>query len=943
MQKTFGRGNHLKLVDGSGFVFRAYHALPPLTRSDGLPVGAVAGFCNMIFRMIEKNITENKTTHLAVIFDHKSKTFRSDIYPEYKANRPPAPDDLIPQFELIKKATLAFNIPCIEVKGYEADDIIASYAVKARDSGAEVTIISSDKDLMQLVGNGISMFDSMKNKKISSLEVKEKFGVEPSRVIDVQSLAGDSTDNIPGAPGIGIKTAAQLINEYGDLDNLLNNAKYIKQPKRRESLIENAKLIRISQKLVTLNQNTPTPLELSDLEIRNLDIEKSTNFTQEMEFKTLTKRIETKFGLVKKEIPNQNPNINKTKRYDSLNSSEILNIPYENYTTITELKVLLGWVKTIKEQGFCSIDTETTSLNELKAELVGISLAVAPGEACYIPLSHKRSVNNDGDLFHKKNLLEGQLTLEVVLDVLRPLFQDSSILKVGQNIKYDIKVLSKYKVHFNSIDDTMLISYCINGGKHRHGMNLLSNIYLDHEATPISALIGNGKSAITFDLVPIDVATKYAAEDADITLRLWKILKPKLSSNSVCTIYETMERKLIPILAEIELSGVLINKQHLTQISDSLSTKMLVLEKKIYEISGYEFNVGSPKQLGEILFEKIGLPGGKKNKTGAYSTGAEVLEKLTYSGNELAEQVLEWRQLSKLKSTYADALREHINRKTGRVHTSYIMSGTTTGRLASAEPNLQNIPIRSDEGKKIREAFIAKPKHKIVSFDYSQIELRVLAQIADIQNLKKAFLNSVDIHTMTACEMFNLTVDDMTPEIRRRAKAINFGVIYGISAFGLANNLRIPREEAAKFIKTYFERFPGIKSYMDKTIKIARADNYVETLFGRRIHIPNINSKGNLASFAQRAAINAPIQGTAADIIKRAMIKIPAALAQNNLSAVMILQVHDELLFEVPISEIKTTIEKIRFVMETACDPIIRMDIPLIVDSGIGNNWSEAH
>ena len=944
MRNTFGKGHKLHLIDGSGFIFRAYHALPPLTRSDGVPVGAVAGFCNMIYRMIESNNGPNAPTHLAVIFDHKSKTFRSDIYAQYKANRPPAPEDLIPQFDLIKKATAAFSLPAIEVKGYEADDIIASYAIEAQKLGASVTIVSSDKDLMQLVGNGISMYDTMKNKVIHREEVIEKFGVEPEKVIDVQSLAGDSVDNVPGAPGIGIKTAAMLINDYGDLDALLLRAHEIKQPKRRQTLLENSNLIHVSRQLVTLKTDVPLPLSLEQLEIKDLEPEALMDFTVKMELRTLTKRIAKKLNVVHvDENSKTEGNTAQKGNPTSIFLENIIKQPYSNYSIVNTKEELKYWAEKIKARGYFSVDTETTSLNELEAELVGISLSVFPGEACYIPIGHRDNGDSDKTLFDKKSYSPNQLSVAHIVDILKPLLESDSILKIGQNIKYDIKIFNRIGINLTCIDDTMLMSYALHGGLHRHNMNALSDLYLNHEPIKIQALIGNGKTAKTFDRVSINAAAPYAAEDADITLRLWLIFKPKLFRNKLLQIYESMERPMVELLAKLELKGILVDRELLTRMSNSLAQKLSVLETEIYGLADQKFNIGSPKQLGDILFVKMALSGGKKSKNGAYSTGAEILESVATKGSKFAEKVLEWRQMAKLKSTYTDALREHINETTKRVHTSYVISGASTGRLSSAEPNLQNIPIRTEEGRKIREAFIADKGKKLLSLDYSQIELRILAHMANIPSLKLAFANNVDIHALTASEVFNVPLKEMTPDIRRKAKAINFGVIYGISAFGLANNLRIPREDAKAFIDLYFERFPEIKVYMESTVSFAKKYNYVETLFGRRIHTPNINSKGHAAGFAQRAAINAPIQGSAADIIRRAMIRVPKVLAENHLSADMLLQVHDELIFEVPEDEIIQTSLLVAKVMETACNPIIKLDVPLVVEAGEGWNWSEAH
>ena len=932
---AFGKGHHLHLIDGSGFIFRAYHALPPLTRkSDGLPVGAVSGFCNMLFKIIEDQKGSNAATHLVVVFDAKGKTFRSDIYPEYKMNRPPAPEDLVPQFPLTRDATRAFGLACIEQEGFEADDIMATLAIQARDAGGHVTIVSSDKDLMQLVGNGVEMYDAMKNKRIGSEQVVEKFGVGPNRVIDVQSLAGDSVDNVPGAPGIGIKTAALLINEYGDLDSLLERASEIKQPKRRETLIDNADQIRISRDLVTLKTDMKMDCDLDDFAVHAPDPEVMLKFLSEMEFRTMSARIANKFGVSAPEIKASD------KSNAENNIIELKHIPIntKNYELIDNINDLNRWIKKIYQRGYVAVDTETTGLNDMIVDLVGICLSVEIGEACYIPLGH---TDGEGDLFGGASLCSGQINLEEALTILRPVLQDPSIIKIGQNIKYDTKIFARYNVNLTPVDDTMLLSYAINGGKHNHGMDYLSERYLDHKPISIKSLLGSGKSAITFDKVPISDAVNYAAEDADITLRLWKLFKPMLHANSVTKVYEKLERPLIPVLAKMEMDGIKVDRNTLSRMSNNFAQSMSGLEAEIYDLAGQSFNVGSPKQLGEILFDKLELPGGKKGKTGAYGTGVDVLEDLASEGYELPVKVLDWRQMSKLKSTYTDALQGHINPNTGRVHTSYVISGASTGRLSSTDPNLQNIPIRSEAGRKIREAFIAEEGNVLLSLDYSQIELRILAHIAKIDTLKQAFHEGQDIHALTASQMFNVPLENMDPMIRRQAKAINFGVIYGISGFGLARNLRIPRKEAQSFIDTYFERFPGIRTYMDETVSFAKENGYVETLFGRKVHTSEINAKGPQAGFAKRAAINAPIQGTAADIIRRAMVQMPNAIA--HLPVKMLLQVHDELIFEVNKDALSETTEVVRKIMEKASEPVVKLDVPLVVDAGFGDNWSEAH
>ncbi len=930
---SFGKGHHLHLIDGSAFIFRAYHALPPLTRkSDGLPIGAVSGFCNMLQRYVEGNQGANAPTHVAVIFDKGSHTFRNDLYDQYKANRDEMPEDLRPQMPLTREATRAFNIACEEIDGYEADDIIATLAVQAREAGGSVTIISSDKDLMQLVGDGVDMFDAMKNRTIDRDGVFEKFGVFPERVVDVQALAGDSVDNVPGAPGIGIKTAALLINEFGDLETLLERAEEIKQPKRRETLINHADQIRLSKQLVTLDANTPLGFTLDDLEVRDPDPEVLLGFLKEMEFRTLTRRIADKLGV-------DAPVIEDTAQ--SLSTDETAaTVPFDTstYETVRSMSTLDQWIRQINERGYVAIDTETTSLDEMRAELVGISLCVEAGQACYIPLTHK--ADGGDDLFGTTELAQDQLPLDHVLQVLKPVLENPAVLKIGQNMKYDAKIFARYGVNVAPIDDTMLISYALHGGLHGHGMDTLSERYLAHETIPIKPLLGSGKSAITFDKVSINDATPYAAEDADVTLRLWQMLKPRLHQARVTRVYETLERPLVPVLAEMEMTGIKVNRDTLSRMSNAFAQKMAALEAEIHEMAGESFNVGSPKQLGEIMFDKLGYEGGKKGKTGAYATGADVLEDLA-TIHDLPKRVLDWRQLSKLKSTYTDALQDHINPETGRVHTSYSIAGANTGRLASTDPNLQNIPVRTEDGRRIREAFVAEEGKVLVSLDYSQIELRILAHVAGIDSLKKAFRDGLDIHAMTASEMFDVPLDQMTSDIRRQAKAINFGVIYGISGFGLARNLRIPRAEAQGFIDRYFERFPGIREYMDNTVDFAKKHNRVETLFGRVIHTPEINAKGPTAGFAKRAAINAPIQGAAADIIRRAMVRMPDAIA--GLPAKMLLQVHDELLFEVNEDAVDPLVSVVKSVMEGAAEPVLHLDVPLVVDAGKGAHWAEAH
>ncbi|WP_282022074.1 DNA polymerase I [Ruegeria faecimaris] len=930
---NFGKGCHLHLIDGSAFIFRAYHALPPLTRkSDGLPIGAVSGFCNMLQKYVEGNTGPDAPTHVAVIFDKGSHTFRNDMYDLYKANREAMPEDLRPQMPLTREATRAFNIACKELEGYEADDIIATLAIQAREAGGRVTIVSSDKDLMQLVGDGVEMLDAMKNKRIDRDGVFEKFGVGPERVVDVQALAGDSVDNVPGAPGIGIKTAALLINEFGDLETLLDRAEEIKQPKRRQTLIDKRDQIELSKRLVQLDENTPLDFTLDDLEVQDPEPDTLLGFLAEMEFRTLTKRIADKLGAEAPVIADAPAPV--------ADVAEAEDIPFDasKYECVRDAGALQKWIDQAYERGWVAVDTETTGLNEMIADLVGISLCIEAGEACYIPLIHRQSATDD--LFGSDALAEGQMPIEQALTLIKPMLEDPSILKIGQNMKYDAKIFARYGVDVAPIDDTMLMSYAMHGGEHGHGMDTLSERYLNHTPIPIKPLLGSGKSAITFDKVPIDEATAYAAEDAEITLRLWKLFKPQLHQVQVTTVYETLERPLVPVLAEMEMHGIKVDRDVLSRMSNAFAQKMAGLEAEIHELAGESFNVGSPAQLGEILFDKMSLEGGKKGKTGKYSTGADILEDLA-TEHELPRRVLDWRQLSKLKSTYTDALQTHINPDTGRVHTSYSITGANTGRLASTDPNLQNIPVRTEEGRRIREAFIAEPGNVLVSLDYSQIELRILAHIADIPALKQAFTDGLDIHAMTASEMFDVPLDEMTPDIRRQAKAINFGVIYGISGFGLARNLRIPRAEAQGFIDRYFERFPGIRTYMDDTVAFAKENGYVQTLFGRKIHTPEINAKGPHAGFSRRAAINAPIQGTAADVIRRAMVRMPDAI--HGLPAKMLLQVHDELLFEVSEDAVDPLIDAARDVMEGASDPAVKLDVKLSVDAGQGANWAEAH
>ena len=955
MPRDLDADSHIFLIDGSGFIFRAFHALPPLTRkSDGLPVGAVSGFCNMLWKMLSGMSEDDKPTHLAVIFDKGSVSFRNEIYPAYKAQRPPPPEDLVPQFALIRDATRAFGLPCVELEGYEADDLIATYAAQAIEAGAQVTVISSDKDLMQLVSDQVEMFDPMKEKRIGEAEVFDKFGVKPDRVVDVQALAGDSVDNVPGAPGIGVKTAAQLINQFGDLETLLSRAEEIKQPKRRQTLIDHAEQIRISRDLVRLDAAVPVPEQPAQFDLSPPAPEPLVAFLKEMEFRTLTRRIGDALGAAVDEIEASSiatlPDM-PVKPEEALRSvaagvtASELPIDPAHYEIIRDEKGLSRWIAEIHERGWVAVDTETTSLNEMKAELVGVCLAVEPGCACYIPVGH---MTGEGDLLGAMQRADGQLPLNFVLEMLRPVFENPAILKIGQNLKYDIKVLANYDVQLHPIDDTMLLSYVLASGLRSHGMDRLSDELLDHQPMPIKELIGSGKNQITFDRVPVEKAAVYAAEDADVTLRLHKLMKPQLVQDKLTTVYETLERPLVPVLAAMEREGVHVDRDRLSRLSNSFSQRMAGLEAEIHELAGETFNVGSPKQLGEVMFDRLGLQDakggtGKKTKTGAYATGADVLEELAALGHDLPARVLDWRQLSKLKGTYTDALQEHINPETGRVHTSFSMAATSTGRLASTDPNLQNIPVRSEEGRQIREAFTPADGMTLLSLDYSQIELRILAHIAEIEPLRQAFRDGMDIHAMTASEVFGVPIEGMDPMVRRQAKAINFGVIYGISAYGLSNNLRIPQGEAKKFIDAYFEKFPGIRAYMDATVARAKETGFVETLFGRRIHTPEINVKGPRGGFAWRAAINAPIQGAAADIIRRAMVRIPGVIAAQKLPARMLLQVHDELLFEVDEDAVEQVSEILKEVMEAASLPAAELSIPLTVDAGWGASWAEAH
>jgi DNA polymerase-1 len=976
------KGSHVYLIDGSGYIFRAFHALPPLTRpSDGLPVGAVHGFCQMLWKLIGDSKLADRPTHIAVIFDAGKESFRNAIYKDYKANRPPPPEELVPQFGIIRDAVKAFNVASIEQPGYEADDLIATYATEALARGGDVTIVSSDKDLMQLIRPGIGMLDTMKNRKVGRDEVIEKFGVEPERVVDVQSLAGDSTDGVPGVPGIGIKTAAELIKEYGDLDTLLARANEIKQPKRREKLIEHADTARMTRELVRLKQDVPVEVAIDKFGAHDPDPAVLLGFLRSMEFGTLTRKIADELGAEPPPAPERS--VGSTIKAGSdgtvpqsagptqgeagagtpaavvAHRLREMQAPIDRsrYETVTSLDQLESWLSRARDAGRFAFDTETTGLDAMQADLVGFSIAVAPGEACYVPIGH---TGGSGDLFGGGGLLPGQVPVRDALARLKPLLEDASLLKIGQNLKYDCLVLARHGIAIAPVDDTMLLSYALDGGRGGHGMDDLSERHLKHACISFDTVIaqapGAKKADKTFAGVPIAEATAYAAEDADVTLRLWHALKPRLPAERMTTVYETLERPLLPIIVGMERAGIKVDPAVLSKLSSQFAQSVARLEEEVQTLAapatgGERFNLGSPKQLGELLFDKLKLPGGKRTKTGQWETRAGLLddlatnEELPEDARTLINTMLEWRQLQKLRSTYTDALPTFINKETGRIHTSYALAATTTGRLASSDPNLQNIPVRTKEGRAIRTAFIADKGCKLVSADYSQIELRVLAHIADIPALKKAFADGLDIHAMTASEMFGVPVKDMPAEIRRRAKAINFGIIYGISAFGLAAQLGIPRDEAGEYITTYFKRFPGIRNYMEQTKKFAHEHGYVETIFGRRIHYPEINTKNpSMRGFLERAAINAPIQGSAADIIRRAMIRMPAALdAAGLVGTRMLLQVHDELIFEAKAGEVEKAIATVVKVMEGAALPAVQMAVPIKVDAKAADNWEAAH
>ena len=935
------RNSELFLVDGSGFIFRAYHALPPLNRPDGTPVNAVLGFTNMLVKLI----TDMHVPNIAVVFDAARANFRNDIYDQYKANRSETPEDLIPQFPLIRAATAAFAIPALELEGFEADDLIATYVRLAREQGRPVTIVSSDKDLMQLVGDGVRMFDPMKNKYMGDDEVVEKFGVTPDKVVDVQALAGDSVDNVPGVPGIGIKTAAQLINEYGDLETLLARASEIKQPKRRESLIEHAEMARISKKLVALDANVVPPLPIDDLKVSAPDKNTLFGFLQEQGFRSVLTRMENKFG-GKADAPSAPAPANTPDL--GIVASNMQDAPVaKSYTLVQDEDTLKQWIARAYETGRVAVDTETTGLTPAMADLVGVSLSVQANEGCYIPLGH-RDPKGYAETFDfamsDKAATETdlrQISMARAMELLKPLLEDASVLKVGHNIKYDMQMFMAHGIRVAPYDDTMLLSYVLDGSRHGHGMDELAQTFLNHTTIPYAEVAGSGKNQVTFDLVPLDKARDYAAEDAEVTLRLHDTFKPRLPIEHMATVYETIERPIASVIADMEWLGVKVDPQVLRGLSNDFGQQAIALEEAIHKETGMSFNIGSPKQLGDVLFGSLGLPGGRKTKTGGYSTSADVLEELADQGHDIVRKILEWRSVTKLKSTYTDALPEAINPRTGRVHTSFFLAGTNTGRLSSSDPNLQNIPIKTEQGRMIRRAFVPAEGYTLLSADYSQVELRLAAELADIKALKQAFHDGIDIHSATASQVFGVPLDQMTPDIRRNAKAINFGIIYGISGFGLAKQLGIPQGEAAHYIKQYLARFPELKIFMDKAKDEARAHGYVTTFYGRKCFISGINDKNPAwRAGAERQAINAPLQGTAADIMKRAMIALPPALAQAKLGARMLVQVHDELLFEVPHDQKEETAELVKRVMMQAGKGL---SLPLAVEAGFGDNWAEAH
>jgi len=988
------KGDHVFLVDGSSYIFRAYHALPPINRkSDGLQLNAVFGFCNMLWKLLRDMKPDEKPTHLAVVFDKSEKTFRTDMYPDYKAHRPDPPDDLRPQFKFIREAVHAFDLPCLEQDGYEADDLIATYVRQACEAGATATIVSSDKDLMQLVSDCVIMFDTMKDKKIGRAEVTEKFGVPPEKVIEVQALIGDSTDNVPGVPGIGVKTAAQLIGEYGDLETLLKRAPEIKQEKRRQALIDNAEKARLSKKLVTLDDHVELAVPLGDLAVHEPDYKQLIAFLKAMEFNTLTRRVAEFAGMDagaiapdarlvangaavssradeaaepgdgqtnQRQIPLTLPTTAADRSVTgrgglngALTPQALAKARFElahqqkfdraKYETVRNLDRLRAWIERARDLGVLAVEAMATRLDPMQAELCGVALAVAPNEACYVPLSHRHGADSGEGLFGGDRAPD-QIAEDAALDTLRPLLSDPGVLKLGHDLKFTWQMLALRGIEIVAHDDVMLMSYALDAGRNSHALDALASGTFNHAAVDLNDLIKAGKTRIGFETVGIDRATHYAAERADIVFRLWQALKPRLVADRVLRVYEGLERPLTTVLARMERRGISIDRNVLSRLSGDFAQEAAGLEAEINDLAGETVNPGSPKQLGDILFGKLGLPGGTKTRTGQWATGARALEELAEQGHALPQKILEWRQVSKLKSTYTDALPGFVSPTTQRVHTSYALASTTTGRLSSSDPNLQNIPIRTEDGRKIRRAFIAAPGQKLVSADYSQIELRLLAEIAAIEQLRKAFREGLDIHAMTASEMFGVPIKGMPAEIRRRAKAINFGIVYGISAFGLANQLGIGREEAGAYIKKYFERFPGIRDFIEESKKAAKRDGYVRTLFGRKCHYPEINaSNASIRAFNERAAVNARLQGTAADIIRRAMIRMDAALAKQKLAAQMLLQVHDELVFEVPEDEVEKTLPVITRVMVEAPMPAVSLSVPLHVEAHAADNWDAAH
>ncbi|MDC2981378.1 DNA polymerase I [SAR116 cluster bacterium] len=937
----------LVLIDGSGYIFRAFHALPPMTRGDGTPVNAVYGFTGMVMKLVD----DLAPAYVAVVFDSARKTFRNDIYADYKANRTDPPEELVPQFDLVREATTALSLPQLEVPGFEADDLIATYAALGEAAGMETMIVSSDKDLMQLVRGGVTMLDPMKQRRIAGPEVEERFGVPPNKVVDVQALAGDSTDNVPGVPGIGVKTAAELINTYGDLDTLLASTGEIKQPKRRENLINFAEQARISRDLVRLRDDAPMPLPLEELKRTERDMDRLIAFLKAQDFKRLLTRVGAPAEAAEPAVRSMDGTPQPVAGASVLASSPLPEGEI-SYALVTSTAKLEEWAAAARKQGYLAVDTETSSLNAAAAEMVGVSMALAPGRACYVPLRHGGTVveadGQGGLALDAPPATYDQIGFDDAIAVLKPLFEDPSVLKIGHNLKYDSHVLMRPVnggIRLAPVDDTMCLSYVLDAGRvSGHSMDNLAGHWLDHSTIKYEDVCGKGAKQVPFGSLAPEAALDYAAEDADITLRLWQMLRPRLATEGMTSVYERLERPLIPVLADMENAGITVDPSILARMSNDFATRMEAFQTEIHALAGEEFNIASPKQLGEILFDKMGLQGGKRAKTGAWSTSADVLETLAAEGMEVAARVLDWRQLAKLKSTYADALVGSILPDSGRVHTSFSMVGASTGRLSSSDPNVQNIPIRTAEGRQIRTAFVAAPGKKLISADYSQIELRLVAHVAGEQSMIDAFRAGVDIHARTASEVFGVPLDQMDGETRRRAKAINFGIIYGISGFGLARQLGIRQGEARDYINAYFENFPRIRAYMDRIKLEARETGHVETLFGRRIHITGITASNPAQrGFAERQAINAPIQGSAADIIKRAMVRLPSALAQAGIEARMLLQVHDELIFEAEESIAEAAVEAIRAVMESAADPVLDLAVPLVAEAGIADSWADAH